>query len=99
MYRIQMDMPLPLPLPEPEIIMPLLSRRPFPVLQPVSLPLPRGAESLAQSGERQPLELWNWLSLQRSPIAKRYMDSEPQMPRCKTQKWNGSLPELRQNYR
>ena len=51
-----MDMPLPLPLPEPEIIMPLLSRRPFPVLQPVSLPLPRGAESLAQSGERQPLE-------------------------------------------
>ena len=72
MYRIQMDMPLPLPLPEPKIIMPLLSRRPVPVLQPVSLPLPRGAESLAQSGQRQPLELWNWLSLQRSPIAKSF---------------------------
>lgn len=53
MYRIQMDMPLPLPLPEPKIIMPLLSRLPFPVLQPISLPLPRRAESLAQSGERQ----------------------------------------------
>ena len=53
MYRIQMDMPLPLPLPEPKIIMPLLSKLPFPILQPISLPLPRRAESLAQSGERQ----------------------------------------------